>query len=97
MSEKLVGEMDDQAFEQLMNDFIDRSNKVDEEIPAELVFAMLDKAEQAKQTLRFDSIVIDDRLVISTPVGTTVPTNVREIEINLPNVRLIVKVAAMAA
>ena len=97
MSEKLVGEMDDQAFEQLMNAFIDRSNKVDEEIPAELVFAMLDTAEQAKQTLRLDSIVIDDRLVISTPVGTTVPTNVREIEINLPNVRLIVKVAAMAA
>jgi len=97
MSEKLIGEMDDQAFEQMMNAFIDRPTPIDEEIPAELVFAMLDKAEEAKQTLALDSVVIDDRLVISTPVGTMVPANVREIEINLPNVRLIVKVAAMAA
>ena len=97
MSEKFIGEMDDQLFEQMVHAFIDRSTKIDEEIPAELILAMLDKAEQPKQALALDSVVIDDRLIISTPTGTIVPTNVSEIKINLPNVRLIVKVAAMAA
>ncbi len=87
MSEKWIGEMNDAEFEQMLEAFIDRPG-LDDQIPAELVFTMLDRAEQPEPTLQ--SAIVGDRLVLTAPLGKTVPSNVREIEINLPNVRVIV-------
>jgi hypothetical protein len=90
MSEKRIGEMDDTKFAQLMEAFVDRPSGPDDEIPAELVFAMLDRAELAQGSLALHSQVVGDRLVLSTPPGARVPENVRDIEICLPNVRVVV-------
>lgn len=92
MTEKLIGEMNNQEFEQMMEAFIDRPAPLDDEIPAELVFTMIDQVEKPKHLLELESIVVDNRLVISALPNVPVPTNVREIEINLLNVRLIVQV-----
>ncbi|MEZ4866000.1 MAG: hypothetical protein R3C14_32090 [Caldilineaceae bacterium] len=97
MTEKLIGNMDHFDFEQMIESFIDRPVAIDEPIPAELVFTMLDQAEQPSQVLALESIMIDDRLVISAPASAIVPDNVREIELNLLNVRLIVKVEPLPA
>ena len=97
MSEKLIGEMDDANFEQMIGAFIDRPTNLDDEIPVELVFAMLEQREKSTRMLDLDSVVIKDRLVISASPSATIPANVREIELNLPHVRLIVKVEPIPA
>lgn len=97
MTEKLIGEMDDEEFEQMVNAFIDRPVGPDDPIPAELVFAMLDEAERPERALDLESTIVGDRLVLSTPPGVTVPANVREIEVNLPGVRVIVSLESVAA
>jgi len=97
MSEKFIGEMDDLAFEQMMEAFIARPTSLDDEIPAEMVFAMLDEAEKPEHTLELESVVVGDRLVLSAPRGAVVPSNVREIEVNLPHVRVIVSLTPAAA
>ncbi len=90
MSEKRIGEMDDAKFAQLMETFVDRPSGPDDEIPAELVFAMLDEAELTPGPLDLHSQLVGDRLVLSTPPGARVPESVRDIEIRLPNVRVVV-------
>lgn len=97
MSEKLIGEMDDADFEQMIGVFIDRSTNLDDQIPAELVFAIVEQHEKSTHVLDLDSVVIKDRLVISAAPNATIPANVREIELNLPHVRLIFKVEPVPA
>ena len=90
MPEKRIGEMDDTDFAQLVEAFVDRPSGPDDEIPAELVFAMLDRAESVQDVLVLQSQVVGDRLVLSTPPVARVPDGVRDIEIRLPNVRVVV-------
>ncbi|HUV89231.1 MAG TPA: hypothetical protein VMY80_06235 [Anaerolineae bacterium] len=90
MSEELIGEMDDVKFEQMVEAFIERPAGPDDRVPAELIFAMLDKAEQPERALGLESTLEGDRLVLSAPPGTAVPPNIREVEVNLPGVRVIV-------
>ena len=97
MSEKLIGEMDDTEFEQMIGAFIDRPASLDDKVPAELVFAMLDKAEQPENALDLQSVIVGDRLVLSAPPGVIVQANIREIEVNLPGVRVIVSLESTAA
>lgn len=97
MAEKLIGEMADADFEQMIGAFIDRPLKLDEEIPAELVFTMVEQHEKSTHVLDLDSIVVKDRLVISAAPNATIPAHVREIELNLPHVRLIFKVEPVPA
>ncbi|MBS1253636.1 MAG: hypothetical protein MAG451_02689 [Anaerolineales bacterium] len=89
ISDKLIGEMDDKEFKQMVEAFIDRPAGPDDEIPAELVFAMLDRAEQSEHAMELESAIVDDRLVLST--------NIREIEVNLPGVRVIVNLESATA
>ena len=49
-----------------------------------------------KQVLDLESIIVGDRLVLSTPPGVSIPNNIREIEVNLPGVRVIVSLEAPA-
>jgi len=97
MPEKLIGEMDDAELEQMIGAFIDRPASLDDKVPAELVFAMLDKAEQPERALDLQSVIVGDRLVLSVLPGMAVPANVREIEVNLPGVRVIVSLEPTAA
>ena len=90
MPEKRIGEMDDADFAQLVEAFVERPFGPDDEIPAELVFAMLDRVEAVQDILVLQSQVVGDRLVLSTPPGARVPAGVRDIEIRLPNVRVVV-------
>jgi hypothetical protein len=82
--------MDDLEFEEMIGAFIDRPVSLDDEIPAELVFAMLDKAERPERAQDLESMIVGDRLVLSVPPGAAMPPYVREVEINLPGVRVIV-------
>jgi len=97
MSEKLIGEMNDSDFEKMIGAFIDRPTNLDDEIPAELVFAMLAQQEKSTHVLDLDSTIVKDRLVISAAPNATMPANVREIELNLPHVRFIFKVELVPA
>ncbi len=90
MSEERIGKMDDAKFAQMMEAFVDRPSGPDDEIPADLVFAMLDEAELTPEPLVLHSQLEGDRLVLSTLPGARVPESVRDIEIRLPNVRVIV-------
>lgn len=47
--------------------------------------------------LGLESVIVGERLVLSTPPGVAVPANIREIEINLPDVRVIVSLNPVAA
>ena len=96
MREKLMGEMGDFEFREMMEAFVDRP-ALDDQIPAELVFAMLDKAEQPEQTLGLQSAIVGDRLVLFAPPGVTVPASVREIEIDLPSVHELVSLPPVPA
>jgi hypothetical protein len=96
MSDKLIGEMDDAEFTRLMESYIDRPS-LDDEIPVELVFAALDKTEQVRTGLELQSTLIGDRLVLSAPSRAVFPANVRELEINLPAVRVVVCLEPVAA
>jgi hypothetical protein len=89
--------MDNAEFEQMVEIFIDRPAGPDDEIPAELVFAILDQTEQTARALALESVIIGNRLVLSTPAGTTMPANVREVEVNLPGVRVIISLDLTSA
>jgi hypothetical protein len=90
MSERLIGKMDDGEFSQMIEAFIDRPAGLDDEIPAELVFAMLDKAEQTGRALEMHTAIVGDRLVLSAPPQMTIPSKIRELEVNLPGVKVVV-------
>lgn len=47
--------------------------------------------------LDLESVIVGERLVLSTRPGVAVPANIREIEINLPDVRVIVSLNPVAA
>ena len=47
MSEKLIGEMDDSDFEKMIGAFMDRPTNLEDETPAELVFALLEQHEKS--------------------------------------------------
>jgi len=47
--------------------------------------------------LNLETVMVGDRLVLSAPPGVAVPANIREIEINLPGVRVIVSLKPVAA
>jgi len=97
MAEKLIGEMDNADFKNMIEAFIERPTNLDDEVPAELVFAILEQHEKLTHVLDLGSVVIKDRLVISASPHATIPANVREIELNLPHVRLIFKVEPIPA
>ena len=97
MSDKLVGEMDDAEFTRLMEAFVDRPAGLDDEIPAESVFAALDRVEQSQRPLELQSTVVGDRLVLSAAPGAVVPAEIRELEVNLPGVRVIISMEPLAA
>lgn len=97
MAEKLIGEMENRDFEQMIGSFITRSTSLDEPIPSEVVFAMVEQNERSTQALDLNSVLIKDRLVISAAPNTTLPANVREIELNLPHLRLIFRVEPVPA
>ncbi len=90
MSEKLIGEMTDTEFTQMLEAFIDRPAELDDAVPAELVFAMLDRDEQRKRTLELQSAIVGDRLVLSALPQMMLPSKIKELEVNLPGVRVIV-------
>ncbi len=60
------------------------------------LFELIDRLtgeKPPKQVLNLESAIMGDRLVLSTLPGVTVPDHVREIEINLPGVRVIVSLS----
>ena len=91
MTEQMIGEMDDLEFEQMMQAFIQRPSDLDDAIPAETVFAMMDEAEHSRDAMRLQSTVVGDRLIVSAPRDAVLPRTVREVEFNLPSIQVVVK------
>lgn len=50
-----------------------------------------------EHALDLETVVVGDRLVLSTLPGVAVPASIREIEINLPGVRVIVSLNPVPA
>ena len=96
MPEKLIGEMNDWEFKEMIEGFIERPADLDDAIPAETVFAMLDKAERNGDAMSLRSAVVGDRLIVSAPPGATIPRTVREVEFNLPSIQIVVKLQPAA-
>lgn len=81
----------DPEFEQMIEAFIQRPTGLDDAIPADTVFAMLDEAERNRDAVRLHSAVVGDRLIVSAPRGAELPRTVREVEFNLPSIQVVVK------
>ena len=64
------------------------------------LFELIDRLTEEKppkQALNLESVIMGDRLVVSTAPGVTVPAGIRQIEINLPSVRVIVSLTPAPA
>jgi hypothetical protein len=88
--------MADTEFTQMLERFIDRPARLDDAVPAELVFAMLDQDERRGRDLELQSAIVGNRLVLTAPSQMTLPAKIRELEVNLPGVRVIVSLTPVS-
>ena len=57
----------------------------------------LTEEQPPEDALDLETVIVGNRLVLSTRPGVSMPANIREIEINLPGVRVIVSLNPVAA
>jgi hypothetical protein len=91
MSEKLLTDMDNDEFQTLMDDYIARSARRDDAIPAptfpEVLFALFER--RASNVVRLEGQIINGELVL-TPTGETAPVQVQGNRILLGDVQVVV-------
>jgi hypothetical protein len=107
MTNKLITEMSAKEFDAVIDAYIERETQDTGELPAPLFYETLRdifRAEQVegmvklpKYILTLDSVVVGDRLVLSASPGTSLPANIREIEVDLPGVRVLVSLEPVVA
>lgn len=91
MSEKLLTDMNNDEFQTLMDDYIARSARRDDAIPAptflEVLFALFER--RASNVVRLEGQIINGELVL-TPTGETAPVQVQGNRILLGDVQVVV-------
>jgi hypothetical protein len=103
MTDKLISEMSPKEFDAVIDAYIERETQDMGELPAPLFYEALhnifssDKAKQTESLLGLESTIVGNRWVLSAPPGVSVPPDIREVEINLPGVRVVVSREPVAA
>jgi hypothetical protein len=100
MSELPIGQMPAEEFETLIENFITQRSGQDDRLPGDVFFELLGRYESEgmpQGALDLKGDIMGDRLVLSAPPGMSVPANIREIEVNLPGMRVIVAREPVAA
>ncbi len=100
MPNKLITEMSTESFDALIDAYIERETRDTGELPAPLFYHALREVfqvEQPGQFLTMETTVAGDRLILSAPPRTVLPDNIREVEVNLPGVRVVVSRDTLAA
>ncbi|MBC8254762.1 MAG: hypothetical protein H8E35_12160 [Ardenticatenia bacterium] len=80
MSEKLLGQMNGEEFEALVDKFIESQGK-DIPLPGETFFEMWADVEDTGRPIDIQGMIVDDRLVFLPPARADVSLIVRENEI----------------
>ncbi len=96
MTDKPLSEMSTEEFDAMIDAHIQRETSDTGELSTPLFYTALRDVFDAEQVPAFESTVEGDRLILSTPAGTTLPAHIREVEVALPGVRVLVKLEPLA-
>lgn len=90
MSEQAITDMEYEEYLSLMDTYIERSTREDDEMPASVFFELLFKrmAEQVTETIELEVDIVDNQLVLQLPEGAV---KVNDNEILVGNQRIVVK------
>lgn len=83
MKEKLVGQMDGEEFDSLLERFIETQSGPDEPLPGEVFFDLWADIEEGRAPIEINGVVVEGRLVLLPPASASVPVTVSENEIVL--------------
>ena len=83
MNEKLIGQMNGEEFETLVDRFIETQSSEDAPLPGETFFEMWADVEDTRRPIDIQGMIIDDRLVLLPPARADVPVTVHENEITI--------------
>ena len=100
MTNKLITELSVESFDALIDAYIERETRDTGELPAPLFYQALRevfRAEQGEPFLTMETTIAGNRLILSAPPRTVLPDNIREVEVNLPGVRVVVSRDPLAA
>jgi hypothetical protein len=85
-----LGELNDVEFAQLLQAFTEWPSMPDDGISVEIACTTQRGTEPVQRALTFQGQVMGSRLILSVPPGARVPEGVRDIEIRLPDLHVIV-------
>jgi len=83
MKEKLIGQMDGEEFDSLLERFIETQSGPDEPLPSEVFFDLWADIEEGRVPIEINGMVVEGRLVLLPPASASVPVTVSENEIVL--------------
>ena len=93
MSDQAITEMNYEAFEALIDNYIDRVAEEGDDMPASTFFELLFEraAQQVTETVEVEGELVNNQLVLRVPVGTESAIQVKGNEILVGNQRIVVK------
>ena len=93
MSDQALTEMNYEAFEPLIDNYIDRVAEEGDDMPASTFFELLFEraAQQVTETVEVEGELVNNQLVLRVPVGTESAIQVKGNEILVGNQRIVVK------
>jgi hypothetical protein len=92
-----IDEVDDTRLAQVLEAFTAWPSDLNDEMLTSPILAMADRTEPVCQGLALHGRIIGDRLILSTPPGVYVPEGVRDIEIRLTDVNIVVNLRSSTA
>jgi len=93
MSDQALTEMNYEAFEALIDNYIDRVAEEGDDMPASTFFELLFEraAQQVTETVEVEGELVNNQLVLRVPAGTESAIQVKGNEILVGNQRIVVK------
>ena len=93
MSDQVITEMNYEAFEALIDNYIDRVAEKGDDMPASTFFELLFEraAQQVTETVEVEGELVNNQLVLRVPAGTESAIQVKGNEILVGKQRIIVK------
>ncbi|MEW5988339.1 MAG: hypothetical protein AB1791_17045 [Chloroflexota bacterium] len=93
MPDQTITTMKYEAFQSLMDDYIDRSSKERSEMPASTFFELLfeQAARRVTETVEVEGDIVGNQLVLRVPAGVETAVQTRGNEIVVGNQRIVVR------
>lgn len=93
MPDQTLTEMNDEAFEALLGNYIERVAEEGDDMPASTFFELLFErtAQRVTETVEVEGVLVNNQLVLRVPVGTESAIQVKGNEILVGNQRIVVK------